>query len=133
MLIKRFKAKGFTKDISKLNKGVPNVFEAGQFKPFEAENNIGVKVLIKLLEAKAKEIARKISDRQQSAAKDNTAVSQSEQFEMTETKTRNTDIPISPQKVTSHQVLYIQVLCPDTSDQERGCQGKGRAQDASQD
>ena len=61
MLIKRFKAKGFTKDISKLNKGVPNVFEAGQFKPFEAETNIGVKVLIKLLEAKAKEIARKIS------------------------------------------------------------------------
>ena len=32
------------------------------------------------------------------------------------TKTRNTNIPISPQKVTSHQVLYIQILCPDTSD-----------------
>ena len=46
-LIKRFEAKEFTKKISKLNKIVPNVFEAVQCKLFEAGTNIGVKVLIK--------------------------------------------------------------------------------------
>ena len=59
-LIKRFKTKEFTKKISKLNNIVPNVFEAMQCQLFEAGTNIGVKILIKLLEAKDKAIARKI-------------------------------------------------------------------------
>ena len=43
---------------------------------------------------------------------------------MTETKTRNTNIPISPQKVTSLQVLYIQVLCPEHLIKKEAAKGK---------